>query len=143
MRYYVVFFHWNFPIFQKNPVFQNMDRSTKRKIKNQQKKKKANLLDSSKPVAKPEKKPEDFEDREIESEADIKSDEPLNKKAKIGQNDESDSGNEEIGGNPEEADIEIGQNGTSNEPVEEFTKDTKVFIFTDYIHTDVYGVGLG
>ena len=110
-----------------------MDRSTKRKIKNQQKKKKANLLDSSKPVAKPEKKPEDFEDREIESEADIKSDEPLNKKAKIGQNDESDSGNEEIGGNPEEADIEIGQNGTSNEPVEEFTKDTKVFMSIDSV----------
>ena len=102
-----------------------MDRSTKRKIKNQQKKKKANLLTSEeKPVSKPEKKPEDFEERETE-EADIKSDEPLNKKAKIGQNDESDSGNEEIGGT-EDADIEIGQNGTSNEPVEEFTKDTKV-----------------
>ena len=101
-----------------------MDRSTKRKIKNQQKKKKANLLASEEVPVKPEKKPEDFEERETE-EADIKSDEPLNKKAKIGQNDESDSGNEEIGGN-EEADIEIGQNGANNEPAEEFTKDTKV-----------------
>ena len=101
-----------------------MDRSTKRKIKNQQKKKKANLASEDVPVSKPEKKPEDFEERETE-EADIKSDEPLNKKAKIGQNDENDSGNEEIGGD-QEADIEIGQNGTNNEPAEEFTKDTKV-----------------
>merc|ERR1711917_54046 len=114
------------PIFESDfDCLTDMDRSTKRKIKNQQKKKKANLLASEEvPVSKPEKKPEDFEERETE-EADIKSDEPLNKKAKIGQNDESDSGNEEIGGN-EEADIEIGQNGTNNEPAEEFTKDTKV-----------------
>merc|ERR1712227_410059 len=113
------------PIFESDfDCLTDMDRSTKRKIKNQQKKKKANLLASEDvPVSKPEKKPEDFEERETE-EADIKSDEPLNKKAKIGQNDESDSGNEEIGGN-EEADIEIGQNGTNNEPAEEFTKDTK------------------
>ena len=76
-------------------------------------------------------KPEDFEERETE-EADIKSDEPLNKKAKIGQNDESDSGNEEIGGN-EEADIEIGQNGANNEPAEEFTKDTKVRLSYLYV----------
>merc|ERR1712227_498681 len=113
------------PIFESDfDCLTDMDRSTKRKIKNQQKKKKANLLASEDvPVSKPEKKPEDFEERETE-EADIKSDEPLNKKAKIGQNDESDSGNEEIGGD-QEADIEIGQNGTNNEPAEEFTKDTK------------------
>merc|ERR1712227_652158 len=113
------------PIFESDfDCLTDMDRSTKRKIKNQQqKKKKANLLASEEVPVKPEKKPEDFEERETE-EADIKSDEPLNKKAKIGQNDESDSGNEEIGGD-QEADIEIGQNGTNNEPAEEFTKDTK------------------
>ena len=48
-----------------------MDRSTKRKIKNQQKKKKANLLASEDvPVSKPEKKPEDFEERESDSNED-------------------------------------------------------------------------
>merc|ERR1711953_1125429 len=113
------------PIFESDfDCLTDMDRATKRKMKSQQRKKKANLLASEEvPVSKPEKKPEDFEERETE-EADIKSDEPLNKKAKIGQNDESDSGNEEIGGN-EEADIEIGQNDANNEPAEEFTKDTK------------------
>lgn len=102
-----------------------MDRSTKRKIKNQQKKKKASLLQSAEGETseiKPETKPDNFEERESE-EVDIKLDEPLNKKAKI--NEEIDSGNEEIGGNGD-SEVEIGQSGTDNQPAaDEYIKDTK------------------